>query len=91
MRTTVTLDEDVAELLRAAAERDRTSFKQVLNDAVRRGFRGAGRGPKEPFVIKGKAMELRTGIDPAGLRDVDDELEIEEFQKKHQALERATE
>lgn len=90
MRTTVTLDADVEELLRAAAQRGRTSFKQVLNDAVRRGLRGEGRGPGEPFAVKAKAMVLRPGIDPAALRDLDGELEIEEFIRKNRELEAAT-
>jgi hypothetical protein len=91
MRTTVTLDPDVEELLRAAAERGRTSFKQVLNEAVRRGLRGAGRGPAEPFTVEAKAMGLRSGIDPAKLRDLDDELEIREFLRKRRELEAAAE
>ena len=91
MRTTVTLDADVEELLRAAAERGRTSFKKVLNEAVRRGLRGSGRDPGEPFVVEAKAMGLRPGIDPAKLRDLDDHLEIREFLRKGRELEEATE
>jgi predicted transcriptional regulator len=37
MRTTVTLDADVAAKLRALARRRGISFKQVLNQAVRAG------------------------------------------------------
>ena len=89
MRTTVTLDEDVAELLRAAAQRGRTSFKQVLNDAVRRGLKGDGIDSDEAYVVHAKPMRLREGIDPAGLRDLEDEMEIQEFLRKSRALEKA--
>lgn len=86
MRTTVTLDADVEQLLRTATQRGRTSFKQVLNDAVRRGLKGEGGGQMPPFVVEAKAMHLRSGIDPARLRDLDNELEIQEFLDKGQAL-----
>ena len=89
MRTTVTLDADVEQLLRGAVERGRTRFKQVLNDAVRRGLRGEGNDQAPPFVITAKAMQLRSGIDPARIRDLDNELEVQEFFRKDQALEAA--
>lgn len=38
MRTTVTLDPDVARLLEEARHRSKRPFKQVLNDAVRAGL-----------------------------------------------------
>jgi hypothetical protein len=48
MRTTVTLDPDVARLLEEARHRSKRPFKQVLNDAVRAGLnRPAARVP--PF------------------------------------------
>jgi hypothetical protein len=48
MRTTVTLDPDVARLLEEAQHRSKRPFKQVLNDAVRAGLkRPAARLP--PF------------------------------------------
>ena len=89
MRTTVTLDADVELLIRGAVERGRTSFKQVLNEAVRRGLKGDGGEQMPPFVVKAKAMGLRSGIDPAQLRDLDNELEIQEFLDKGQKLEAA--
>ena len=89
MRTTVTLDPDVEQLLRAAQERGRKSFKQVLNDAIRRGLKDASEGPVPPFEVNAKPMGLRPGIDPARVRDLDDELEIREFLRKQRALEDA--
>ena len=49
MRTTVTLDEDVAAKLHAETRRSGLPFKQALNDALRRGLnakRGASRGER---------------------------------------------
>ena len=86
MRTTVTLDADVERLIRTAMERGRKSFKHVLNEAVRRGLRGEGGEEMPPFVVKAKPMRLRSGIDPARLRDLNDELEVQEFLRKTQVL-----
>ncbi len=41
MRTTVTLDNDVENLLRKAMRERDESFKEVLNQAIRDGLRGA--------------------------------------------------
>jgi hypothetical protein len=89
MRTTVTLDADVEQLIRGAVERGRTSFKQVLNDAIRRGLRGEGNEKAAPFEIEAKAMHIRSGIDPTRLHDLDSELEIQEFLNKDRALKAA--
>jgi hypothetical protein len=45
MRTTVTLDDDVAQLIKAAMRERDVPFKVALNDAVR-----AGLGRQERFV-----------------------------------------
>jgi len=87
MRTTVTLEADVMELIRRAMERSRKGFKQVLNEAVRRGLKGEGGGDIPAFVVKARPMGLRSGIDPARLRDLDDDLEVQEFLKKTETLE----
>jgi len=86
MRTTVTLDADVEQLLREAMQRGRKSFKEALNEAVRRGLRGT-EGDRDPaFVVNARPMRLRPGIDPAEVRDLDDELELEEFLRKTRAF-----
>jgi len=38
MRTTLTLDDDVAEKLKSLAHRQRISFKEATNAAIRRGL-----------------------------------------------------
>ena len=50
MRTIVTLDEDVAALLEDEMKRTDQSFKQTLNDALRRGLRTAVPNRK-PFQV----------------------------------------
>ncbi len=51
MRTTLTLDPDVAALLKKAVARGEVSFKQAVNDALRRGLTDvAVSKPKKRFV-----------------------------------------
>lgn len=57
----MTLDDDVAAALRRAARERETSFKKVLNDAVRRGLRS--RPQPEPFRTTTRPMGLRPGVD----------------------------
>ena len=80
MRTTLTLDEDVAILLeRARAERG-ASMKEVVNDALRRGLRSLDEPPRpEPY----RTPAVRLGRPRIGsLDDVSEALaaaEGEEF------------
>jgi hypothetical protein len=79
MRTTVTLDPDVAELLREAAHRMRRSFKEELNSAVRRGLAPVPRSRGAGFKVHPVAMGIRAGVDPARLADVSDDAEVDAF------------
>lgn len=80
MRTTVTLDPDVEELLRQATQSSRQSFKKTLNDGLRRGLAHlAPDSPTEPFVVEACPMGLRPGLDPARLHEVANDLEAEAF------------
>ena len=74
MRTTVTLDPDVARLIDDTIHRDRKSFKQVLNEAVRRGLAVGAAPPAPPFKVKAHKAQLVTGHDPRGFNRLDDEL-----------------
>jgi class 3 adenylate cyclase len=62
MRTTVTLDADVAARLRALARQRGISFKEALNQAVRAGLRARREGPPPPPRYT-QPMGLRQGVD----------------------------
>ena len=79
MRTTVTLDPDVVELLREAAHRTRHSFKEELNGAIRRGLEPVLKPRRAAFKIHPVAMGVRAGIDPARLADAGDDAEVDAF------------
>jgi predicted transcriptional regulator len=61
MRTTVTLDPDVAAALKEAARRRGTSFKEVLNEAVRQGL--GARPVAREYQMPSRPMGLRAGVD----------------------------
>ncbi len=79
MRTTVTLDPDVVELLRVAAHSMRRSFKEALNTAVRRGLEGTSKPQRVAFKVHPLSMGVRSGVDPARLADVGDDAEVDAF------------
>jgi hypothetical protein len=78
MRTTLTLDPDVERLVGDEVHRTRRPFKQVVNDAIRRGLapRLAGE-PEEAYRVPVHRTKLRPGIDPTSLNGLADELEDE--------------
>jgi len=55
VRTTITLDPDIAALLEAIMRERGTSFKETVNAALRAGLT-AKRGEKRPFVQETHAM-----------------------------------
>jgi hypothetical protein len=79
MRTTLTLDDDVASRLKEIARESDRSFKEVVNDVVRRGL-SIGEAPNkstEPFRVVPTACGFKPGIDPLKLNQLYDDLEIE--------------
>lgn len=76
MRTTLTLDSDVARLLEDAVHRERRPIKQVVNDALRRGLTTPG-PRRRPYQVKVHHSALRPGLDLAGFNKLADELEDE--------------
>lgn len=58
MRTTLTLDDDVAAKLEAEARRSGLSFKETVNTMLRIGIAARrGRLPRQPFKIKPLPLE----------------------------------
>ena len=76
MRTTLTLDPDVAQLVDEAAHRARTSRKQVINDALRREL-SPPPSRRQPYRLPVHEATLQPGIDLAGFNRLADELEDE--------------
>lgn len=85
MRTTVTLDEDVAQRVDQEVRRRGKSVKAVVNDTLRAGLRMAGEAQAlPPFRVEAQDLGLRPGIDPDKLNQLVDELEAIESAAKLQ-------
>ena len=74
MRTTLTLDEDNAAKLREEMARTGGSLKETVNACLRRGFESPSEDDlATPFVVKPRAMGVRSGLD---LDDIGGVLEL---------------
>ena len=62
MRTTVTLDSDLAAKLRALARERGISFKEALNSTLRRGLASGGGSPQR-YRLASRRLGLRPGVD----------------------------
>ena len=82
MRTTLTLDNDVADALKERARLLEQPFKQVVNDILRRGLRPDVSTASEPFRVRPLNFGLQPGVDPLRLNQLNDELEAEAFLQK---------
>lgn len=77
MRTTVTLDDDLAERLRELAYRTRKPFKVVLNQALRTGIgvEEKGGAKRDSYVVPVFDMGLRQEYEDRDLNRVAAEAE----------------
>ena len=76
MRTTLSLDPDVARMVREEAHRVRKPVKQVVNDALRRGLTGSGgRRPRKAYRVQPHTARLLPGVDRGRLNALADEIE----------------
>ena len=84
MRTTLTLDDDLAESLRERARLHDLPFKQVVNDTLRRGLSPAAGDAAPPrYRVVPNSSGLVPGVDPLKLNQVYDQLEAEAFSGAH--------
>lgn len=77
MRTTLTLDPDVARMVQDEAHRRRQSFKRVVNDALRRGLSARAAPRRRPYRVKPHSARLAAGLDAGRLNALVDTLEDE--------------
>ena len=82
MRTTLTLDDDVAEALKDRSRQMDRPFKQVVNDALRRGLSPGVTEPRSPYRVKPHHSGLQPGVDPLRLNQLNDALEADAVRSK---------
>lgn len=83
MRTTLTLEPDVARRLRAELKRRDGGMKEIVNEALRIGL-GMTDKPARPerFVVEPHAFGFRPGVDLDRLNQLVDELDVEEAARR---------
>jgi len=77
MRTTLTLDDDVAQKLKRVAHQRKVPFKQLVNDLLRRGLAAQQSLPQgRRYRVRTFASPFRPGVDPRRLNQLVDELDV---------------
>ena len=83
VRTTLTLDPDVAEKLKRLAHQRCATFKETVNDVLRRGLSAPlGGRRRKKFVVVPHRSAFAPGVDPLRLNQLADELEVQDFIEK---------
>lgn len=75
MRTTLSLDEDVARLLDKESRKSGASFKEVVNRFLRLGLMAAKQPPQKPFVVAPRKLGLPPGLSYDNVEQLLDALE----------------
>jgi hypothetical protein len=71
MRTTLTLDDDLAARIRSICGRTGESFRTVVNRLLREGLHSRReRVPKEPFRVRARPLGLRPGLQLDNIADL---------------------
>jgi hypothetical protein len=76
VRTTITLEPDIAARLRRLSVERGQSFKTTVNEALRAGL-DVGRGQWRPYEEVARALGVRPGIDLTKASELASELEDE--------------
>jgi hypothetical protein len=80
MRTTLTIEDDLARTLRERARLLNLPFKQVVNDALRRGVSpGVRHEPVPRFKVNPIHSGFASSVDPLKLNQLNEQLETEDF------------
>jgi len=79
MRTTIALDDDVAEKLKDLAIKRKESFRSVVNETLRRGLSAQQPLPERGGGFRPDTFEspFRAGVDPLRLNQLADDLALD--------------
>ncbi|HEX8818252.1 MAG TPA: hypothetical protein VF753_22370 [Terriglobales bacterium] len=75
MRTTLSLDDDVARFLEQESRRSGSSFKQTVNHFLRLGLIAAKRPARKPFVVTPRKLGLPPGLSYDNVEQLLDAIE----------------
>jgi len=82
MRTTLTLDPDVARDLKKRVKAEKLTLKEVVNTALRVGLQHKVPKDEVPFKVEPFSLQLYPGIDPDKINQFLDDLEVEDYLRK---------
>jgi hypothetical protein len=83
MRTTLTLDPDVAMNVKKRMAEKKLTFKETVNQAIRDGLKAEAKEKKRaPFKVIPHSFGFLPGIDQNKLGQLLDQLDAEEFVRK---------
>ncbi len=88
MRTTLTLDDDIADALKDRARHLDQPFKQVVNEVLRRGLGPVAAEPREPYRVRPHSSGFAPGVDLLRLNQFADEREVEAYLEKEARIAR---
>jgi hypothetical protein len=76
VRTTLTLDNDVAAKLKAESRRSGRAFRDVVNDALRRGLMSDRPAKRAPFRVRARSLGgRRPGLHTDSVADLLEQVE----------------
>lgn len=75
MRTTLTLDDDVASLLRQEMQRSSIPLKSAVNHFLRLGLRQAAHPPKKSFTVKPISLKIPSDFQFDSISELLEQLE----------------
>jgi hypothetical protein len=82
MRTTLTIDDDLAGILRRRSRELGKPFKELVNSALRKGLSENLEPTKHAVVVRPHDFGSHRGIDLDRLNQMADELEVEDYAQK---------
>lgn len=75
MRTTLSIDDDVANLLEKEIRRSGSSFKEAVNHYLRLGIMASKRRESKPFVVTPRPLSLPPGLSYDNVEELIEALE----------------
>lgn len=83
MRTTLTIDDDLAGILKRKAREMDKPFKELVNTALRKGLADSFAETPGPVVVRPHDFgPFLAGIDPDRMNELADELELGDYLRK---------
>ena len=80
MRTTLTLDDDVAAKLKAESRRAGRPFREIVNETLRRGLASRrAASPRKPFKVRARDLGLKPGLSLDNVAELLEQVEGASF------------